>query len=201
MNLNIEKTQVIENARVLQGLLERAHEAGFGRWVSHAENQVFQDETEWIPDILSFTYRGTQFFARVEETEVVVEHADENRQHPEVGRVVFSSQEPLDIVNVVLRIQALLNPLIPLDICLTKEGDTLGFRYDKGADTEPIRTEYPYIHHVFAFHRVCGGEVFACRTSPTHIAMCCKACYLRVVLPDTVLTLGDLRAWAVRNSS
>lgn len=148
MNLNIEKTQVIENARVLQGLLERAHEAGFGRWVSHAENQVFQDETEWIPDILSFTYRGTQFFARVEETEVVVEHADENRQHPEVGRVVFSSQEPLDIVNVVLRIQALLNPLSPWTSVSQKRGIPSGSGTTKGRIRSRSAPSIP-IHSTF----------------------------------------------------
>ncbi|MFA6043039.1 MAG: hypothetical protein WCV85_01845 [Patescibacteria group bacterium] len=48
------------------------------------------------------------------------------------------------------------------------------------------------IGHLVGVHEVCGGTVFCRASSQTHHAMCCNTCGLRVVVPNTIDTFGEL---------
>ena len=52
-----------------------------------------------------------------------------------------------------------------------------------------------------ACHFMCNGFVDIKEVSPTHNALVCRSCHLRVVVPNTVKTFGDLRQWARSNST
>jgi hypothetical protein len=82
-------------------------------------------------------------------------------------------------------------PRIPLEpITLTEFGETLA-RYPgssrDGGDHEHMRD-------CVGIHTCCDGFCDLRAVSQTHNIILCRACKLRVVIPATVMTYGQLRA-------
>jgi len=83
-------------------------------------------------------------------------------------------------------------PLVP--IVLTTAGETLR-EYPSFAPTGEHATDADslFTQHRVGIHDVCGGELDIREVSATHSAILCRLCRLRVTVPKTVVTYGDLR--------
>ena len=83
-------------------------------------------------------------------------------------------------------------PLKP--IVLTTAGETLR-EHPTFAPTGEHATDADvlYAPHRVGIHDVCGGELDILDVSATHAAILCRLCRLRVTVPKTVVTYGDLR--------
>lgn len=74
-----------------------------------------------------------------------------------------------------------------MPLSITKDGEALA-PYPK-SDMEPGRI----IGSCFATHHVCGGFIDLWPVSSDKNAIVCRQCKLRVVVPGTLETWGDLR--------
>ena len=77
-------------------------------------------------------------------------------------------------------------------IILTSFGETLlGYQgNDEGGDERKL-------NYYSLVHDVCGGFIDIRKISTTHNAIICRLCYLRVVIPASLETYGELRAYLV----
>ena len=57
------------------------------------------------------------------------------------------------------------------------------------ADGEPLR-------HELGTHAECGNPMYFFRVGDTHAVITCIPCGLRIVVPKTITTYGDLRAYS-----
>ena len=86
---------------------------------------------------------------------------------------------------------------MPNPIVITKFGDTL-VEYPgllSADDTLPLLSPTRFISEdVAGIHSGDGGWIIVHEISSTHTALACHTCYLRVLVPNSVKTWGDLRA-------
>jgi hypothetical protein len=76
-------------------------------------------------------------------------------------------------------------------IQLTKQGDTLIIPRDQKDENT-----LPGAPHEVGTHEVCDGYIGLIPTSHTHSVLLCWVCYLRIAVPNTVITTyAQLRAF------
>jgi hypothetical protein len=80
----------------------------------------------------------------------------------------------------------------PDEIQITKYGETL-IAYPK-SDMEDSRI----LAHCFAVHYVCNGFLDLHPITSEHNAITCRVCNLRIVIPNTIETFGELRKYFAR---
>jgi hypothetical protein len=83
-------------------------------------------------------------------------------------------------------------------IPLTELGESLQ-PYPKFDGSDYKMLDDNTIGNCMGVHHVCGGFVDLKEVSKTNNAMICRSCGLRVVLPNTVETYGELREWTEKN--
>lgn len=161
-----------------------------GDYVHHAREQIAQDESELIPNIIGFSYRGAGFWATIT-TNIRLEMNDPSGSGMiQVGCVNLLS----DDAQMHSVLSAMFDPHVCTPIRLNEHGDTI---YFKGGQTNPDVIEPGHNFVSIAQHQHCDGQVPRAKISDTNSVIYCKTCNLRVIVPLEVKTIGDLRNWAV----
>ncbi len=136
-----------------------------------------QKEGWWSPG-LSFVYREATFFVRVLFDKLLLETADLS-----VGSVYLGDGVLLTAIANVLD-QHICSP-----VQVTEYGDALVFKSGE-TDNDPLGTSE------VAIHQRCKGGIDSTVISDTHKVLQCNKCNLRVPIPVTLKSIGDLRAWS-----
>jgi len=74
-------------------------------------------------------------------------------------------------------------------ILLTSFGERL-LKYPGSQDTDESK-----LSPCIGIHEICSSWVDVRQISDTHNAICCRCCNLRIVIPNTIETFGQLRCW------
>jgi len=166
-------------------LRKKLGDSGLFHRVGHARAQVSQDESEPIPEVLTFYYRGAQFFAKVAGAEVFLTVPSGGITNPPAGMV--NLDDP-DLVHLVAR---LLNEHVCPAIVLTSDGDTMVFPA-QADDTTTLG------NFNVGTHDYCGGCLDRTQISAGNAALHCRKCNLRIVVPLDINTIGGLREYTVK---
>jgi len=179
--------EVLHEIKVMKGILEGWSQASR---VGHSRSFISPNETERIPDMLTFYYREVQFFLKVRNDraaprKVVLLSVAAPTDGPALP-VILYDQSP---AGLEFEMRKVMDAVLPAVIPVTREGDH--FVIEPGSSEE---TEIPYLRH-----GMCSGYVDRTAISETYQAFHCRKCSLRVLVPVEVSTIGQLRAWAKDN--
>jgi hypothetical protein len=187
---------------------------GAERFIALARANALPPDGEWEPIVLG-VLRAAGFEAgRVSRRPAIGHYKDQGGSSTDetysLNRVSGITVHELDVATVWLnevwarvrscrdhevgeyldRIVAASRPLLP--IVLTPYGETLREHPPSNAFGEHAR-DSTRLTGCVGVHDVCGGWVDLRRASASHDALLCRGCGLRVIVPRTLATYGDLR--------
>jgi|GEM_PF-6477542 len=155
--------------------------------VGYAYAMVDVDERERIPNCLSVMYMERQFFIRFRGTGVgIVERAEGRMSNTRLGEV-----DGLEGPILADKLVAILDEDIAPPVMVSGDGDRVIPPAGKG-DEDKLPSD---LHH-----ETCGYSMEGRQTTAELRAYHCRGCGLRIVLPLTVKTWGDLRRWSKAQS-
>lgn len=152
--------------------------------VDHAYRLVDVDEQERVPNCLAVDYLEREFFIYFgADGRCRVERAEGRSTNTQIGEMDAASHPAI----LCDQLAAILDRDISPPVTVNYDGDQVVPRAGT-ADDDPLPSDLR--------HAVCGYRMEGHQTTKKLQAYHCQGCGLRIVVPVTVKTWGDLRTWA-----
>lgn len=172
MTTTVTYDEISEDVKKLKKLLVKAEFFGARHgWESVAPGQ----KPTFHPNLISFWHENVLFHAHLDANQDIILRNEADT----IGSI------PMSRLDVTRELKQIVQRFLLYGVIVSEHGDKIAAA--KGA------TDKTVLHEVDLWHIRCRGNVERIEIGTGHSALVCRNCYLRVVIPNTRTTFGQLR--------